>query len=101
MQKYKTVAELLRDPKRWCKGHYAVDAGGDTCAVDDPKAAKWCLVGACERVYGRLHCGLAVGKLRNALNCATIGGGSSPACFNDLPTTTYEDIMAVVEKAGV
>jgi len=38
--------ELISDPERWTTGIYAVDADGNDVVSTDPKACKWCSIGA-------------------------------------------------------
>jgi len=41
--------DLLRDPSRWTQGTVARDQTGETVDVTDPRAQKWCAVGAITR----------------------------------------------------
>lgn len=44
--------ELLAGPNNWAKSHYALTATGRDCAINDPEATRFCVVGAMRRCYG-------------------------------------------------
>ena len=46
------VRELLSDESRHSKHYFAVDAGGGAVKATSPRACKWCLVGAFDKVNG-------------------------------------------------
>lgn len=96
--KYATVAELLEDPLRWCKGAEAIDINGARCDAGGSDAVSWCLTGACWRVYGLSAC-----HAFNALDRIVLGdlGYMSVVGFNDSPKTTHADVLALVKKAGI
>jgi hypothetical protein len=98
------VRRVLGDPKLWAQGHYACDASGVECDANDPKAARWCVVGGVYRA-GRVKNG-AGGYLGNvtwaqrqafdALAVATPEPWTS-AQYND--RHTHEEVMAVLDDA--
>jgi hypothetical protein len=112
--RYKTVAGLLADKKRWIKGDSARSTrwSGTECPVWDPKAACFCLSGALARVYGRpLFTGAwtATTKTRRFVAARKrlekviqkLTGSSSIVNFNDARKTTHADVLAVARKAKI
>lgn len=97
-RRYKTVADLLKDPNRWCQGRLACAASGDECDSDSAAAVRWCLVGACDYVYGSTMDDAFL-KIKRAIE--DLGFAGPPALFNDAEQTTHNMIMEVVRKAGV
>lgn len=91
---YSTVAELLADPARWCQHEIACRENGYACPVEDPKAVRWCLVGALERVYGRAETVRLMPRI-----VAAIPGSGFMATFND--THTHAEVLELVRRAGV
>ena len=47
-----TAAAALITEGTWCRGFQAYDADGEGVYANDPKAVKWCLVGACCKIGG-------------------------------------------------
>ncbi len=98
--KAKPVYEFFHGhPERWCQGALARTAHANVCAVEDPRAVQFCLVGAvcflhdapCERedILKRLHESL-LKRLHESL-----------PSFNDSPSTTFADVLALVQRADV
>ncbi len=100
MTKFKTVAELLEDPKRWTKGAFARDAKGDEVKdPGDPSAVCWCLVGAMSVVYREgSRFVSAYERLKDIILEQT---GQHMSSFNDAPETTHEDLMRIVRMANI
>lgn len=96
---YKTVAELLADKSRWCQGSYAKAKSGISIFPDNPKAVKFCFLGAIHRVYGRYS--KAADKADSLARAAARGLNlpSSLVSVND--THGYAKVMEVVRKAGI
>ena len=94
MREYKTVAGLLSDPSRWCKGAMAKETrGGSSCSILDGKM--FCLYGAIERVYQDMNKRYeVVGKVRKLL-------GRDIIEFNDARRRTHAEVLAVVKKARI
>ncbi len=94
LREYKTVAGLLGNRDRWCKGTMArISYRGQPCEVEDGKA--FCLYGAIERVYkpnGKIF--EIVSKMREVL-------GREIVAFNDDCRTTYEKVIMAVKKAKI
>ena len=45
------IRELLSDESKWIQGAYAIDAKGRTVHPQDPRAERWCLLGAVSHCY--------------------------------------------------
>lgn len=44
---------LIADPAKHCAtGHYAVASDGHAVESDSDEAVRWCVIGACRRIYG-------------------------------------------------
>lgn len=85
------VRELLSDRKRWTKGTYARTGNNRDVDVFDPKAAKFCILGAIRRVNGTY-----TQEAADAFDSLT---DDDPAGFNDKRGTTHTDLLAVIDKA--
>lgn len=94
------VGKLLSDPKRWTKGCFARNRKGKEVEPERRKAAVcFCVLGAVRAEYDDPDEGrLAKNKLRDALGVAF---NMEISFWNDAPTTTHADLMAVLEKTGV
>jgi hypothetical protein len=47
--------QLLSSPETWCKESPGEDAQGNKVSALDPKAVKWCALGAIQRAYDPLR----------------------------------------------
>ena len=103
------VRALLVDDTCWTKAEYARDDEGVSTYLTSDNARCWCLTGAVARVALRLlpddHelSDYAIGLARLALDRAVDASGWGEGCgaiyFNDHHTTTYEDVMGVLDAA--
>lgn len=86
-----------RVARGWTQGLYAIDLNGDKVDPTSEAASCWCAVGAIPRfVRGEHVHGEAVAALGWAIpvnQCVDVVG------FNDLPTTTQADILALFDRA--
>lgn len=48
--KLRAAKALIEDPAHWCQGHYALNADGADISAGDPRAVKWCAIGACNHL---------------------------------------------------
>lgn len=91
----KKAREILSDSRRWCKHESAVRENGarvDPLSLD---ACRWCATGAlCKAsgTYGSLELMDSI-ELLEAECCVQV------VDFNDLPSTTHEDILRVFDQA--
>lgn len=84
---------------RWTKNSYARDADGNTIGVNHTQAKCWCLIGAVE-FFKPSDNTFAIILL--ALQGVVPNVPEQPYVnvfkFNDLPTTTHTDILALYRK---
>lgn len=96
-RRYKTVYGMLSNRKRWTKRAYARLANSEVCCSNDPKAVRWCLIGACMEVYGCRADEEVIDKLRRVLGRDLVWSDLSK--LND--SATHSEILEVVKKAGL
>lgn len=89
--------ELLNTPDKWCKESLALTKDGEEVLANDPNAVKFCIVGAIQKCY-----------LNNApsfyfklLNYIDNKHSLSVGMFNDLETTTYEDVYNLLRELNI
>ena len=99
-----TTLEILqigrdRVARGWVQNTNATDAVGHCVDADDPSAVAWCLIGAIDppivSVDWQAYAPYAA--LWEALEQAFRSGPLSN--YNDLPTTTQADIVALFDRA--
>jgi hypothetical protein len=90
-----TIKDVLTDESKWHKGDLAMSPTGARVSPNSPSAFKFCLLGALEKCYTGEEYEEKKAKLYEANQCFSI------VLFNDSPSTTFADVMALVEKAGV
>lgn len=84
--------ELIATPDRWTKGAIARNVHGDPVASRSADAVCWCALGA-----GLHVAGLILRVPDNALPLDT--EARTIESYNDLPSTTHADILAVFDRA--
>ena len=93
------VLDLLRDPKHWTTGACARDVNGYATESAGPDAVCWCLMGALYK------CRLTIEARWSAeakLNAAVRERKSNHYVnFNNAPTTTHADIVALLEEVQI
>lgn len=94
----KDAREFLTEPKRWIKGDLFQNGKGE--AVTRPAATCACLTGALLIGSG----GTATPERRDAFDGSVklleaLTSETLLADFNDRPTTTHADVLAVLDKA--
>lgn len=91
----KKVRALLSNPDRWTKGEMARNMFGAPIDPAGPNVTCWCIMGAVhhETNDDPFLAGSAYQIVRAQLQ------GRSVSEFNDDPTTTHADIMAILDKA--
>lgn len=103
------VRDVLSTPDRWTRHSFAVTAEGIPVRAGSPVACRWCLVGAITATYERrlqrrgdhitptvapnTVC-VALGttlmrERRDSTGCLTV--------FNDTPSTTHADVLALID----
>jgi len=83
--------------RRWTKGAVALTKRGRTCSTSCRWATKFCLIGAVRKCYHELE------ERRNVLSriAAALNNTNGIAGFNDHPSTTFEQVKALVVKLDV
>ncbi len=101
-----SLVELFDSEAKWAKRVLARDKYNMPVSNLSPYAVCWCLVGGIKKIYGinrrindkLIEAGKALGfEKRFAID----GQVPSVSRFNDSMDTTFEDIKAVIVKAGV
>ena len=93
LEKLERGLEILTDPNRWIRKAYHDGAGGH------------CIYGACGSDDRHPFDNGVDSALRHAISCVVdanrfmLYGRLSVSVFNDNPTTTHGDILAVLRKA--
>ncbi len=90
----KTVQQLLTRATKWCQNTYARTRTGAQCDPHDPRAVRFCIRGACRKVYGE---GKGYYDACVKLNAALPDQGIS--YFND--NSTFAEVKALLKKANV
>jgi|SRR5271166_1620377 len=101
--KPQTAAELFRKPGTWTQGHYRLDLDGFACSPKN--ATKFCLVGGIAQVYceGNVKSWSTIGPLLDKVTDVLCNKGhfESITGWNDKPGRTQEEVLALVEEAGI
>lgn len=87
------IRALLASPDRWGKYHYAVDAAGLTVDPADPRACRWCLLGAIWRCAGDDKGAAVIAYLRR------LSGRAQLWIFNDGAYTGHGDVLGLLDRA--
>ena len=68
--------EILNSPETWCRESPAEDSHGNKLHAFDPRAVKWCALGAIQKVYPSSQWGEAMDCLLRTLRaCLESGRG--------------------------
>lgn len=89
------VRELLSDESKWTKGAFgSTSPNGEKLCSKDPRATCWCLSGAINKCYGS-----------EASEIYRMFSSRIPSFhiieWNDLPTTTFPMVKALVEELDI
>ena len=101
--------ELLNSSEAWCQESPAEDRQGNKLQALDPRAVKWCGLGAIQKVYPPAQWGEAMDCLLRALSVSEEGIAqmtiSDKACslmeWNDDGTCSFRDIRETLLEANV
>lgn len=96
------VKDLLYSPTKWLKNSFAKDENGKVCHSTDDQAACWCVMGAIIRCYPtknpddyNRYCDILDSILEEIAPHTTI------SVWNDMDTTSFEDMRKVIEKLNI
>src|SRR6266853_5063736 len=87
--------ELIEKPEAWCKFELA-RMGSVPVWSGSEDATCFCALGAIVRLLGSATYGSPV---EDALDSAVPGGFACASDFNDAPTTTHADVLALYDRA--
>ena len=90
------VKELLSSPEKWTKGCAAKDSRGMLCPSDDPRACRWCLIGALMKCYGEDGMFRMLGMFYPRIPAVGTSHFNDVAVWNDAPERTFEDVQQLV-----
>lgn len=100
------VGDLLSDPERWTKGTLAADVTGMTVDPKDPRACRWCLVGAmmkCDPRYDPENSQNGYKVDDDAWSALEVvafyRGAAGPIGVNDSTATTHAGLMSFLADA--
>ena len=83
----------------WCQHEYACRADGSGVTILSPDAARWSLAGALSMSLHEHQRGMQFPSLMGLLRPHLPAGQSDPETWQDLPTTTQADVLALVTRA--
>jgi hypothetical protein len=91
----RAARELISTPDKWTQGEWGTDANG-LFPRDGEPATRFCLWGACRHATRqdgvRFHLAWQVLERMRP-------GGMGAITFNDAPTTTHADVLALLDRA--
>jgi hypothetical protein len=101
--------ELLSSPETWCQESPAKDPQGTKLQAVDPRAVKWCALGAIQRTYPPFQWAEAMDRLLRALSVSEKGlarmTNSDKACslmeWNDDDQCSFQAMREILLEADV
>ena len=101
--------ELLTSPQTWCQQSPAEDNHGNKLQAADPRAVKWCALGAIQRTYPPTGWGAAMDRVLLALNYSEAGlaqmNKTDKACslmeWNDDQQSSFQEIRGIFLNANI
>jgi hypothetical protein len=101
--------ELLSSPETWCQESPAEDRQGNKLQAFDPRAAKWCALGAILKVYPPSGWAAAMDRVLAALNYSDAGlhqmTANDKACslmeWNDDRQSSFQEIRETFLNADI
>ncbi len=101
--------ELLTSSERWCQESPAKDSQGNKLEAVDPRAVKWCALGAIQIAYTPAQWSDVMDALLRGLSVSETGlaqmNGSDKACsimeWNDDPQCSFEEIKDTFLKFDI
>ena len=89
--------ELVK--RGWCQGDYAQDADGNSVSINNSAACKWSVIGATYTVLLECNRTDLLPRVNGHLHNFLPPSINYPEDYNDLPTTTQADILALLNRA--
>jgi hypothetical protein len=97
---YDRVWKLLSDKSKWIKNCLARDNAGHTCNEEAPEAAKWCVLGAINKVYPKhLRSTEQFMRLSHAVGRDYESGLAHE--WNNDPKTTHEMLVNKLKELDI
>ena len=101
--------ELLSSPDAWCQESPAEDLQGNKLQAFDPRAVKWCALGAIQKAYHPRQWEEAMDRLLRALSVSEEGLAqmtkSDKACclmeWNDDRRSSFPAIRHILSEADI
>jgi hypothetical protein len=101
--------ELLGSPNNWCQESPGEDVQGNKVDALDPRATKWCALGAIQKAYPPVQWGEMMDRLLRALSVSETGMAqltkSDKACclmeWNDDSSISFSDIREALHRADI
>jgi len=101
--------ELLNSPETWCQESPAQDRQGNKLQALDPRAEKWCALGAIQKAYPFSQWGDAMDRLLRALMVSEQGlaqmTNSDKACslmeWNDDRQSSFLEVRKTLLAADI
>jgi hypothetical protein len=96
--------QLLSSPQTWCKESPAEDPQGNKVQAFDPRAVRWCALGAIQKAYPTAQWEQAMDRLLLGLNYSKWGlarmNQSDKACsimeWNDDSQSSFREIREIL-----
>ncbi len=101
--------ELLTSSLAWCQESPAEDSNGNKLEAFDPRAVKWCALGAIQKAYPPARWNDVMDTLLRGLSVSEGGlrqmNGSDKACsimeWNDDPQCSFDEIKEILLSSDV
>ena len=101
--------ELLSSPVAWCQESPAEDPHGNKLQAFDPRAVKWCALGAIQKAYPPSQWGEAMDRLLRVLSVSEQGLAqmtkSDKACclmeWNDDRRSSFLEVREILLSADI
>lgn len=101
--------ELLNSPATWCRESPAKDPHGNKLQVFDPRAVKWCALGAIQKVYPPSQWGEVMDCLLRTLSYSEWGlaqmNKTDKACsimeWNDDLQSSFQEVRQLLLNADI
>ena len=94
---------LIKDPKNWTKDAEARDENNKAVLTSDPRAVKYCLLGALTKSAHDLKIPRERKQARITIEKILVnekpGYSQDISIFNDHEETTHEDVICVIQTA--